>query len=115
MKLILISKQIPEIAHLRWRERNALIRRHHWSVYKHWQGWVGFSAFVAAMFFGIMHPEMLIPETVSPRLRLVLRIAIFGGFSLIYITIYYNTIRPHIRRELEFWMGKGFVTKEEDK
>lgn len=68
---------------------------------------------MAAMFFGIMQPELLIPETVSPRLHLVLRIVIFGGFSLIYITIYYNTIRPHIRRELEFWMGKGLVNKEQ--
>jgi hypothetical protein len=115
MKLIFTSKQIPEISHLPWRERQAIIRRHHWACFKHWQGWLGFAAYAMGLVLGIMAPNLIIPETLATPIRLVLQITVLCFFAAIYLVIYYNTLRPHIRKELEFWMGKGFCDQITDK
>ena len=115
MKIILKSKQVPEIAHLCHRDRRAIIRRYHWKSLTHWQGWVGFAFYIAAMFFAILEPEIVIPESLPFLIRLALRMALFCLLSAIYLTLYYDAIRPHIRKEIEFWIGMGFLEKQKNK
>jgi hypothetical protein len=115
MKLIFTSKQIPEISRLPWKERRAIIRRHHWAFFKHWQGWLGFAAYATGLILGVMTPELIIPETLPTPTRLIFQATIIVFFAAIYLVMYYNTLRPHIRKELEFWMGKGFLDQREDK
>ena len=115
MKLIFTSKQSPEIAHLPALERRAIIRRHHWKVYSGWQGWLGLGVYVAGMVICIMAPSSVLPDTISNPTRIALRLLIFSFAAIIYLITYYDALRPHIRKEMEFWISKGILEQQKTK
>lgn len=112
MKLILASKQVPEMRHLSWGERHALMRRCHWKFFQHWQGALGVLVFVTGLALGISFPEWVLPEALPAVIRVALQLLILGISAVIYLALYFNTLRPYIREQLEYLKESGFYSQQ---
>ena len=108
MNIIFTAKQIPEISHLSWRDRQAIVRRHHWKVFTDWRGMLGMVSFVGGIVSGIFLPNKLWPDA-SNATRLLASLAIMMTGLLIYTPLYYLALRPHIRDEMALWKSKGLL------
>ena len=106
MKIIFTTKQIPEISQLSWRDRQAIIRRHHWKAFTDRHGLLSMAVFAIGIVSGMILPGKLWPD-VSCATRLLASLAIMMAGLLIHLPLYYRALRPHIQAEMAFWKGRG--------
>jgi len=108
MKILLTSKQIPEIADLPWRDRYAILRRHHWKAFSNWRGLLAIFFLALGIFGGITLPRIIFPNS-SSFVGFVAAFSIYIPCLIAYISFYHHSLIPHIREEMSFRMEKNLI------